>query len=195
MSPPSRLKNKSQLVICLLWMVTTTQHHWVIGWVMWWEGSGPSVSVCLENTVLFKALWVKRLHFYTFNMAAVRIEYVAGATTAEMMIKSVIKCRKPTGLQLFTGRTVHWLGLQLIFRVRVHSRSFILSSSQWQRWGTNAFGASQRTMEGVQKHGGGCERRGCGGGHSEHVSAGTVRSITKTQLGFHPCHPFFPLTM
>lgn len=46
MSPPSRLTNNSQLVFCLLWMVTTTQHHWVIGWVMWWEGSGPSVSVC-----------------------------------------------------------------------------------------------------------------------------------------------------
>lgn len=29
-------------------------------------------------------------------------------------------------------------------------------------------------------------------GHSEHVAAGTVRSITQTQRGFNPRHPFFP---
>ncbi len=32
-------------------------------------------------------------------------------------------------------------------------------------------------------------------GHSEHVAAGTVRSITQTQRGFNPCHPFFPRKM
>lgn len=53
---------------------------------------------------------------------------------------------------------------------------------------------SQRTMEGVQRHeGGGCE--GGAVGHSEHVAAGTVRSITQTQRGFNPCHPFFPRKM
>lgn len=49
-------------------------------------------------------------------------------------------------------------------------------------------------MEGVQKHGGGgCEE--CAVGHSEHVAAGTVRSITQTQRGFNPRHPLFPRTM
>lgn len=32
-------------------------------------------------------------------------------------------------------------------------------------------------------------------GHSEHVAAGTVRSITQTQRGFKPCRPFFPRKM
>ena len=37
--------------------------------------------------------------------------------------------------------------------------------------------------------------RGGAVGHSEHVAAGTVRSITQTQRGFNPCHPFFPRKM
>lgn len=57
---------------------------------------------------------------------------------------------------------------------------------------------SQRTMEGVQKYEGGrCEEGGgregvVAVGHSEHVAAGTVRSITQAQRGFKTLPPGLP---
>lgn len=57
---------------------------------------------------------------------------------------------------------------------------------------------SQRTMEGVQKHGGGYEGVEGGGGAagatSEHVAAGTVKKKASHRHSMDSalCHPYFP---